>query len=250
MEDTNFRVTSDFSEIKSLSINYTGNLAKLYFDKRVRKSSKWLHYLDLYDRYLSPYCNPDERLKILGDSRPLKFLEIGINDGGSFEIWRKYFGKDASLFGIDIREDCREKVNELNLNCHARIGSQADPDFICSVVDEMGGVDIVIDDGSHIASHQLSTFRTLFPKISNGGLYICEDLHTSYWQDWQGGYKRAGTFIEVVKNAIDSIHRWYYPIKNDLSDMELHQHISGIHIHDSIVIIEKRRVSPPLMMEI
>jgi len=91
----------------------------------------------------------------------------------------------------------------MGINCHARIGSQADPEFLASVVAEM---DIVIDDGSHVASHQLASFKALFPALSFGGVYICEDLHTAYWQDWDGGYKRHGTFVETIKDMIDNLH--------------------------------------------
>ena len=163
-------------------------------------------------------------------------------------MWREYFGSRATLFGIDIIPESAEKVEALGIGCRARVGSQADPRFLSSVISEMGGVDVVIDDGSHIAEHQLASFRTLFPLLSNGGVYICEDLHTAYWEDWQGGYKRSGTFIEVVKDMIDSIHRWYYPVENSMSDMQLHRHVPGIHVHDSMVVIEKSDVAPPVML--
>jgi hypothetical protein len=163
-------------------------------------------------------------------------------------MWREYFGPKATLFGIDIAPESCATVEALRLDCHARIGSQADAHFLKSVVTEMGGVDIVIDDGSHIAEHQLASFRTLFPLLSKGGVYICEDLHTSYWDGWQGGYKRRGTFIEVVKDITDVLHTWYYPVENDLRSMELHQYVSGIHLHNSMVVIEKNDVTTPVVL--
>jgi cephalosporin hydroxylase len=237
MSDT-FKQVRDRAEIASLAKESTSPLAQMYFDRSGAVSMKWHHYLDIYDRYLSAYRN----------NVSLRFLEIGIADGGSFNIWRQYFGLDSILYGIDIVPECREKIEALGLDCHARIGSQNDPDFLRSVVMEMGGIDIVIDDGSHIAEHQLTTFRTLFPLISEGGLYICEDLHCAYWEDWQGGLRRPGTFIEVVKDMIDCLHVWYGPVDNAMSDMNLHRSIKAIHVHDSMVVIEKGNVHAPAMI--
>ena len=118
-------------------------------------------------------------------------------------VWRKYFGPDALIFGIDIDQRCAV------FDGHAgavRIGSQDDPKFLNSIVKEMGGLDVVIDDGSHKAKHQLASFELLFPLLADGGIYICEDLHASYWPDYRGGYRRKGTFIEFSKQLIDDMH--------------------------------------------
>lgn len=234
---TNFMTVKDPEEISKLQGRTRSKLAKMFFARSGAISKKWLHYLDIYDRYLSSYRG-----------KAIKFLEIGIADGGSFNVWRPYLGDNATIYGIDILPECRARVDALNLNCHARIGSQNDPKFLQEVIAEMGGLDIVLDDGSHIAEHQLTSFRTLFPLLAEGGLYICEDLHTSYWRDWQGGFRKSGTFIESIKNMCDSIHAWYGPTPNQFSEMKLHEQIHGIHLHDSIVVIEKARVSPPIML--
>ena len=96
---------------------------------------KWHHYLPIYEKYFSPYR----------DVAP-KFLEIGVSKGGSLALWRKYFGSKATIFGIDRDLACQALDGE---NGQVRIGSQDDPDFLKNVVSEMGGVDIILDDGSH-----------------------------------------------------------------------------------------------------
>ena len=236
-QEPEYRIINDAQEIAAIAQQAQTPLEKIYFQRTGPVSMKWRHYLSIYDRYLSLYRDKTVRL-----------LEIGIAGGGSFPMWREYFGVQAILFGIDVDPDSCKNVEALELDCHARTGSQADPHFLQSVVAEMGGLDIVIDDGSHIAEHQLASFKTLFPLLSNGGVYVCEDLHTAYWDGWQGGYKRPGTFIEAIKDMIDSIHTWYYPIENELREMELHRHISGIHLHDSMVVIEKNDVAAPVML--
>jgi SAM-dependent methyltransferase len=216
-------------------------LERIYYSHKGRRIFKWHHYLTIYDRYLQEYralaSGPrPERLRFVAPKSKLRILEIGVQNGGSLQMWRRYFGPGAIIFGIDIDPRCKEFEED---NCHIRIGDQSDPAFLSDVVSEMGGLDIVIDDGSHIASHQIASFRTLFPKLVNGGMYICEDLHTSYWSDWEGGFRRSGTFIEATKDIIDHLHEWYCPIKTQFNDMNLKTSVMGLHVYDSVVVIEK-----------
>lgn len=141
------------------------------FSKEIKGSLKWNHYSTVYDELLSKY-----------KSKPnLKVLEIGIQDGGSQRILKEYFPKSATIMGIDVDERC------LNLNTGTllRHGSSRDKMFLQSVVKEMGGVDVVIDDGSHRSSDQKIAFETLFPLLSNEGIYIVEDMEHSYF--WKSG---------------------------------------------------------------
>src|SRR5215813_13910907 len=114
---------------------YDGYLLHLFADNKKYVVHKWHHYIPIYDRYFSSFRG-----------RKVRFLEIGVSKGGSLQMWRAYFGKDAIIFGIDIDDEC------LKYSGHAgqvRIGSQVDQSFLDSVVKEMGGLDIVLDDGSH-----------------------------------------------------------------------------------------------------
>ena len=107
----------------------------------------------------------------------------------------------------------------------------------------MGGVDIVLDDGSHVASHQRISFDVLFKLLSEGGLYMVEDLHTSYWRGhYEGGWRRRGTFIELAKRLVDDLHAPYhgrpeYPVARGM--------VTGVHFHDSLAVIEKARRPAP-----
>lgn len=154
-------------------------------------------------------------------------------------MWRTYFGPLATIFGIDINPDCAGYGGRAG---QVRIGSQDDPDFLRAVVAEMGGVDVVLDDGSHIASHQRASFDVLFPLLSDGGLYVIEDLHTSYWPDYEGGLKRAGTGLEFLKDKIDQMHEQYF--KQGMNQPGRIAPIGSIQFFDSIAAIEKRSQSP------
>jgi len=100
------------------------------------------------------------------------------------------------------------------------IGDQADREFM----EGLGQFDIVIDDGGHKMSQHRISFDVLFPKMPKGSLYIIEDLHTCYMDEYVDD--RATT--EWLKECIDEIQKEgaEYSIK-------------AIHVYKSIVIIEK-----------
>ena len=203
------------------------DMARLFFGHKGRPMLKPIHYPDLYDKHFSPYRG-----------KPVTMLEIGVAGGGSLEMWREYFGKDATIFGIDINPKCSERADPPN---QVRIGSQADPEFLRSVIEEMGPPDIILDDGSHIAKHQRASFRALFPALKSGGLYVIEDLITSYWRPYGGGYRRPGTAIELVKQLIDDMHGWYHngPVRSAAKDQ-----VTGLHVYDLMVFIDKGERGP------
>jgi hypothetical protein len=190
---------------------------------------KWHHYLPIYDRYLAPWRG-----------RPVRMLEIGVSRGGSMGMWRKFLGPRAVLFGIDIDPDCARFDGQV---ASIRIGSQTDAGFLRDVVAEMGGVDIVLDDGSHVSAHMRASLDVLYPLLSDGGLYMVEDLHACYWRTYGGGYQRQGSFIEDVKSLIDDLHHWYHGRGQTIAAAS--GHLGAIHVYDSVVVLEKIAVMPP-----
>ena len=206
-----------------------GPLEDLFFANEGRLAHKWVHYLPVYDRVLAPFKDAAPRM-----------LEIGVSFGGSLEMWRNYFGPKATIFGIDIEPRCAGRVDPPN---QVRIGSQDDPDFLRGVVAEMGGgPNIILDDGSHIARHQRASFETLWPLLAHGGLYMIEDIHTAYWPWMEGGYRRAGTAVAMIKDLIDDQHGWHHSRGQGYA---LAEEIGEIRVFDSIVVIEKtQRLRP------
>jgi hypothetical protein len=197
-------------------------MEEIFFSNQGRMALKWIHYLPVYDRVLAPFRG-----------KPVTMLEIGVAHGGSMEMWRSYFGSEATIFGIDLNPQCATVADPPS---QVRIGSQADPDFLRRVVTEMGAPDLILDDGSHIATHQRVSFETLWPLLKAGGLYMIEDIHTAYYTWMEGGYKRAGTAIEMIKTLIDDQHGWHHGRKQIFANCE---EIGAITVFDSIVIIEK-----------
>ncbi|MBG0792632.1 class I SAM-dependent methyltransferase [Methylocystis sp. H62] len=221
---TSFRATVT----DKLRRNYTGKAASIFFENRGRIIHKWLHYLPIYDSLLGCYRQADVRV-----------LEIGVSKGGSLDMWRKFLGDRATIFGVDNNPECAPLDTQTG---PVRIGSQDDVDFLLSVVKEMGGLDIVLDDGSHIACHQRASFETLWPLISEGGLYIVEDTHTAYWPQFEGGLRRRGTIIEYFKNKVDHMHKHYQA--GGSNTPEAMTDIESVQFFDSIIAIRKRKQFP------
>lgn len=208
---------------------FDGDLLNLFVNNKGYPVHKWHHYIPIYDHYFSKFRD-----------RKVKFLEIGVFKGGSLQMWREYFGPDATIFGIDTDAQCKELDG---IAGQVRIGSQVDNDFMRNVVEEMGGVDIVLDDGSHQAKHVRKTFQCLFPMMSPYSIYMIEDLHTSFWRGYGGGYRSKSNFFSFANDLINDMHHFWHvnPIKYPkLADL-----CSGIHFHDSIAVFERGNVFKP-----
>ena len=96
---------------------------------------------------------------------------------------------------------------------------------------------------------QINTFEVLFPYIDRHGVYLCEDMHTSYWPKWGGGYKKRSTFVEYSKNLIDYINAWHSVQPTRLSVTEFTRSAHSLHYYDSILVIEKRPIEEPFELK-
>lgn len=229
IEDFAFDKSFDIKTDIQKKYHFNGDLLDIFIKNKGNAIHKWHHYIPIYDRYFSIFRG-----------QKVRFLEIGVSEGGSLQMWRKYFGNQAIIYGIDIDPNC-EKFN--GIDGQVRIGSQDDANFLKTVINEMGGVDVILDDGSHHMKHILTTLKSLFPKLSNGGIYMIEDLHTAYWKDFGGGYQSKSSFFTFVSDLINDIHHWYH--KNSLKHPSISSNCSGIHIHDSITVLEKSLIYEP-----
>lgn len=207
------------------------NELEIYFENnQERLMHKYQHYFDVYDRYFNAYKN-----------KKVTIVEIGISHGGSLQMWKRYFGKNATIWGIDIDPRCKSLEEE---NIHVLIGSQEDPDFLQSAIEKIGPIDILIDDGGHTQNQQQISFEILFDAINSNGIYLCEDTHTSYWNTYGGGHKRKGSFTEYAKNLIDQINA-YHSEQSSLKVNSFTKTANTIHFYDSIIVIEKMERSSP-----
>jgi hypothetical protein len=149
-------------------------------------------------------------------------------------MWKQYLGPFATIIGIDIRPECAQFEED---QIHVRIGSQADAGFLRSVADEFGVPDIVLDDGSHIMSHVKASFDILYPRMGPRSVYFVEDLHTAYWEEYEGGLHREGSFIEHCKSLIDELNATH--TRGAVPETEFSKTTISMHIYDSVVVFEK-----------
>ncbi|MBS1927876.1 MAG: class I SAM-dependent methyltransferase [Bacteroidetes bacterium] len=207
------------------------DLEKYFWENNQRLIHKWVHYFDIYDRHFSRFRN-----------REITILEIGVSQGGSLQMWKSYFGNKAKIYGIDVDPRCKEFEEE---NIQIFIGSQSDRNFLRKVKKQIPPIDILIDDGGHTMKQQIVSFEELFDQVKADGVYLCEDLHSSYWLEFGGGHKRRGTFIEYSKNFIDFLHA-YHSKQKSLRVNSFTQSVDSVHYYDSILVIEKKSREAPL----
>ena len=201
-----------------------GYLHRYFLRNGEKRLHKWLHYFDIYERHFDRFR-----------TEPIKILEIGVHGGGSLDMWRDYFHPKSQIVGIDINPECKQHAHD-NVNVH--IGSQDDAEFLKKVADEYDGFDIILDDGSHVNSHVIKTFDTLYQRVSTTGVYMVEDTHTSYWPEFGGGLRKEGTFIEFAKQKIDEINAQH--VRNDLKVSAMTRTTDSISFYDSVVVFERR----------
>lgn len=198
--------------------------------------SKFEHFLPIYDFHFEKFHNPSYK--------QLNLLEIGISNGGSLYTWQEYF-PNANITGIDINRKCKQFEGE---NINIFIGDQSDVAFLNSINEKTGPYDIIVDDGGHMMSQQITSFKTLFPLLKDGGFYVIEDLHTSYWPAYSDGGEKT---IEVLKRLIDGLNFWgmekieiikegkYKTVDVKRERSYFDENILSIHFYSSIVFIEK-----------
>jgi cephalosporin hydroxylase len=205
--------------------------AYFYRNQDGRLIHKWLHYFDIYDRHFAPFRD-----------REITVVEFGVSHGGSLQMWRDYFGPKARIVGVDIDERCAALAGS---GAEVVIGDQADPGFLRALADKVGPVDVLIEDGGHTMEQQLTTFAEMWPVVRDGGVYLVEDLHTSYWAEYGGGYRRPGTFIEYAKTLIDSVNAWHSRDPHSFVVDEYTRTVRGMHVYDSIIVFDKGNVEKP-----
>jgi hypothetical protein len=202
------------------------------FDKVTHSSDKWEPYFEIYEKHLDHVTNFDmDREKI---------VEVGVQKGGSLEMWSEYYGPRATIIGIDNDPECA-KLEYEQQNIEVVIGDQGDSKFWDEFLPKHPDISVFIDDGGHTMEQQITTFRKVFPALPIGAVYFCEDTHTSYMANNQGGLQRAHTFIEFSKSLIDAQHiEWHEEMNTYMNGLvDLTKGLTSISFYDSMVVFEK-----------
>ena len=153
-------------------------------------------------------------------------------------MWKKYF-PFGNIYSFDIYDKSQLQENRIKIFK----GSQIDIEFLNEIIKEIGELDIIIDDGSHINEHVIGSFNILFPKLKDGGIYVIEDTQTSYW-DWEdfGGDSKdlnnPKTIMNYFKSLTDSLNNEEFIIKN-YEKSYFDKKIISMHFYHNLIFIYK-----------
>ena len=217
------------------------NLRQLFAAHSGKVSDKWDIYISEYDRLFQPYRD-----------KPVRLLEIGIQNGGSLEVWSKYFAKAKKIVGSDIDPACVQLTFD-DPRIAVVVADANTDNAEQHILAESTGFDLIIDNGSHLSADIVRSFARYFAHLNDGGLYIAEDLHCSYWQEFQGGIFQPYSSIAFFKLLADTINHEHWGVdktrsellrgfnrKYDTSlDEATLSHINSIEFVNSICIIKK-----------
>lgn len=200
--------------------------------ERTPRVHKLRHYLPIYEGALT---------------RTERMLEIGVDRGGSLQMWREYLS-DATVVGIDINPKAAQ-YGDPERHVHVRIGDQTDTKFLGGVLDEFGPFDTVLDDGGHTPKQMIGSFRYLFPRLKPGGVYIVEDVCANYWTIYRD---QPESFIDFTKWLMDAMHAPYLQMTSVYQIMEGHPKrvnevqvpfaatiVDRIEVFDSVVVVHR-----------
>ncbi|MBO0710792.1 MAG: class I SAM-dependent methyltransferase [Acetobacteraceae bacterium] len=195
-----------------------------YFDATTEGPGiwKWRHYFDIYSRHFEKFRGKN-----------VNILEIGIYSGGSLGMWRDYFGPKCKIFGVDIKEECK---NYEESGIKIFIGDQADREFWARFKADVGAVDIVIDDGGHEVVQQVVTLEELWPILRPGGVYLCEDVHFA-----------TNSFSHYMSGLTWNLNSGHYQWNNDEKERRIvvtatpfQSAVHSVHLYPFAAVVEKR----------
>jgi len=155
-------------------------------------------------------------------------------------MWKAYFRK-ATILGIDLHD--KSFHDEPRIKTFQ--GNQVDRDFLRKVMTEAGPIDIIIDDGSHLNEHVIQSFKILFPLLAANGIYVVEDLQTSYWDrldgsNWGGSSDLSAphTSMNFFKSLADGLNYEEFT-QRDEPPSYFDQHVISVHFYHNMVFVYK-----------
>lgn len=104
-----------------------------------------------------------------------KLLEIGPAEGAGLKMFRDFLPQ-ATIYGAEIdqkRVDALQNLDRIKVyQCDQSQGND-----LKRLLDQTGAdLDVVIDDGSHIPSHQVFSCFMLMPLLPQDVIYVIEDV--------------------------------------------------------------------------
>ena len=174
--------------------------------------------------------------------KPVRLLEIGVGGyefatlgGASLAMWADYF-PNGRILGIDSFA----KTLDLGPRVRVHQGSQDDAAFLTRMSAEHGPFDIVIDDGSHVPAHVIASFNALFPLLVDGGLYVIEDVQTTFWPNFGGSALDGGATMHLGRAILEHLnHAEIKIVQPGRQVSDLVKSIRSFHAWHNIFVVEK-----------
>ncbi len=219
----------------------SATLLELHKGKSGKVSDKWEAYFSVYERLFAP-LRPE----------PLALLEIGVQNGGSLDVWAEYFPKATHILGCDIDEKCDELWYE-DTRINIVVGNACAPQTRDRLLAYTPSFDVVIDDGSHVSADIVNAFLVYFPVLRPGGLFIVEDTHAVYRQVPGGGVLSQTSAQEFFKRIAEltNLEHWqgelhpqtllstFLPSRKVFPAWLLEGHILGVEFLNSMIVVRK-----------
>ena len=196
----------------------------LELGKQYKSTKDWAGFLEIYSNYFKDYRDKE-----------INILEIGIDKGESLKIWRKYFTR-AKICGIDII-DIKFQIEGVDLIK----ANQTDEKTLKEICNKNKAFDIIIDDGGHYSNHIVASLNFLFDYLKDNGLYIVEDLQTSYFRRFGGSrinLKKKTTSMNYLKSIADSIN-YEHNDKPFFKSKKFDGKVKYIHFYQNVAILKK-----------
>ena len=175
---------------------------------------------------------------------PRTIMEVGVFQGGSMVFLDKLFAPEK-IVGVDIkREPIPALDNYISERPHMKMyyaRSQDKPGTLMAARENFPtGIDLVIDDASHLYEPSRGTFQMLFPLVRVGGEYLIEDWAWSHRKNrqapnatWHDKPALTNLVLELVilssaRSAIESVlvtsdfvsvRRGFGPLPKDFFDL-------------------------------
>lgn len=213
---------------------------------------RWEEYAATYQRFFEQYkysYQPQDQ-DLYQSRGNITMLEIGVQSGGSMIIWPQWFSDiDFTYIGVDINPLCLQLDMSNDDQIHVEIGSQEDPVFLQGLCDKYGPFDIIIDDGGHTAKQMMTTLRTLFPCIKEGGFHVIEDTSIIATKNYESNRMFEGKNIaQHIAHIYESMHYYWTPfldrtpdVNNEMFDPVFSNTVKSIHMVDSMIVLERKK---------
>ena len=175
-------------------------LEQIFSEHEGKVVDKWASYIEEYERLFASFRK-----------EPIALLEIGVQNGGSLEVWDKYLSRAKAIVGCDIDPAC-QALQFVSDRIHIVIGDASTEQCAHQIAAIAPDFDIIIDDGSHVSKDIIATFSRYFSTLKNNGLYVIEDLHCSYWSNYQGGLVHPYSAVSFLKALADVLNQDHWGI--------------------------------------